>query len=161
MQNNSSSYIEILKQSLIKKLQVLDKIEEQNKIQENLAKAEKFDYDAFEQTLVAKEQFIKQLDSMDAGFQSVFDRLKETIVEHRQEYAADIRDMKQLIARITDKSMDIMTQEKRNKELILNRKEHLKKEVKTARTSNKVAANYYKMMSNLNVVDSQFIDRKK
>ena len=54
-----------------------------------------------------------------------------------------------------------MVEEKRNKEAIMNRKDSLKKEVGMARTTNKVAANYYKTMSKLNVLDSQFIDAKK
>ena len=69
--------------------------------------------------------------------------------------------MQKLIAIITDKSANIMVEEKRNKEAIMNRKDRLKKEVGMARTTNKVAANYYKTMSKLNVLDSQFIDAKK
>lgn len=45
--DNSSSYIEILKESLKKKISVLDQIAEQNRIQEELAKAADFDYDVF------------------------------------------------------------------------------------------------------------------
>ena len=119
--DNSSSYIEILKESLKKKISVLDQIAEQNRIQEELAKAADFDYDVFSKTLEAKEALIKQINALDAGFQSVFDRIKEALQqsEHKEE-------IKQL-----------------------------------ARSTNKAAANYYRTMSKMNVIDSQFIDKKK
>ena len=72
-----------------------------------------------------------------------------------------VKQLQVLVKEITDKSMDIMAQEKRNKEAILNRKDSLKKEVAMARSTNKAAANYYRTMSKMNVIDSQFIDKKK
>ena len=135
--DNSSSYIEILKESLKKKISVLDQIAEQNRIQEELAKAADFDYDVFSKTLEAKEALQQS--------------------EHKEE----IKQLQVLVKEITDKSMDIMAQEKRNKEAILNRKDSLKKEVAMARSTNKAAANYYRTMSKMNVIDSQFIDKKK
>ena len=135
--DNSSSYIEILKESLKKKISVLDQIAEQNRIQAELAKATEFDYDVFSKTLEAKEALQQS--------------------EHKEE----IKQLQALVKEITDKSMDIMAQEKRNKEAILNRKDSLKKEVAMARSTNKAAANYYRTMSKMNVIDSQFIDKKK
>ena len=82
--DNSSSYIEILKESLKKKISVLDQIAEQNRIQEELAKAADFDYDVFSKTLEAKEALIKQINALDAGFQSVFDRIKEALQQSEQ-----------------------------------------------------------------------------
>ena len=159
--DNEASYIEIMKDSLVKKIAVLNKISEQNKIQQGLTQTEEFDYDIFEKTLEEKEKLIDEIDRLDSGFQSVFDRIKEILESGRENYADDIKQMQKLIAIITDKSANIMVEEKRNKEAIMNRKDSLKKEVGMARTTNKVAANYYKTMSKLNVLDSQFIDAKK
>ena len=158
--DNEASYIEIMKDSLVKKIAVLNKISEQNKIQQGLTQAEEFDYDIFEKTLDEKEKLIDEINRLDSGFQSVFDRIKEILESGRENYADDIKEMQKLIAIITDKSANIMAEEKRNKEAIMN-KDSLKKEVGMARTTNKVAANYYKTMSKLNVLDSQFIDAKK
>lgn len=159
--DNEASYIEIMKDSLEKKIAVLNKISEQNKIQQELARAEEFDYDIFGKTLDEKEKLIDEINQLDSGFQSVFDRIKQILESNRENYAGDIKEMQRLIAVITDKSADVMAEEKRNKEAIMNRKDSLKKEVGVARTTNKVAANYYKTMSKLNVLDSQFIDAKK
>ena len=157
--DNSSSYIEILKESLKKKISVLDQIAEQNRIQAELAKAADFDYDVFSKTLEAKEALIKQINALDAGFQSVIDRIKEAL--QQSEHKEEIKQLQVLVKEITDKTMDIMAQEKRNKEAILNRKDSLKKEVAMARSTNKAAANYYRTMSKMNVIDSQIIDKKK
>lgn len=160
-ENNEASYIKIMKDSLIKKVAVLEKISEQNKIQQELTKAEEFDYDIFSKTLEEKDKLIEEINQLDSGFQSLFDRIKEIMESNKEVYAADIKEMQKLVALITDKSADIMAEEKRNREAIMNRKDSLKKEVGVARATNKAAANYYKTMSKLNVLDSQFIDAKK
>lgn len=159
--DNEASYVEIMKDSLVKKIAVLEKISGQNKIQQELAKAEEFDYDVFGKTLEEKDKLIDEINRLDSGFQSIFDRVKEILESGREKYADDIKEMQRLISVITDKSADVMAEEKRNREAIMNRKDSLKKEVGVARATNKVAANYYKTMSKLNVLDSQFIDAKK
>ena len=159
--DNEASYIEIMKNSLIKKAAVLEKISEQNKIQQELTKAEEFDYDTFDKTLAEKDKLIEEINQLDSGFQSLFDRIKEIMESNKEAYADDIKEMQRLVAVITDKSANVMAEEKRNREAIMNRKDSLKKEVGMARATNKVAANYYKTMSKLNVLDSQFIDAKK
>jgi hypothetical protein len=158
---NNTNYIEILKNSLLKKKAVLDKISEQNKMQADIAKAEKFDYDAFGRTLDEKDKLIAEINTLDDGFQSVYDRVKEELTLHKETYAVEITELKQLVTAITDKSMDVEAEEKRNRELIMNRKITIKKEIGMARTTNRTAANYYKTMSKLNVVDAQFLDAKK
>lgn len=159
--NKDSSYIEILKDSLVKKINILERISEQNKVQAELARAETFDYDIFEKTLEEKDALINEINKLDSGFQSVYDRIKEALESDKQVYADEIKEMQRLVSVITDKSMDIMAEERRNRDAIMSRKDSLKKEIGMARTTNKVAANYYKTMSKLNVLDSQFIDAKK
>ena len=74
--NNDSSYIHIMTDSLRKKTEVLDKISEQNKIQMELAKSEEFDYDIFGKTLEEKEKLIQEINHLDSGFQSLYERVK-------------------------------------------------------------------------------------
>lgn len=159
--SNDNSYIDILRDSLVKKIEVLDQISGQNKIQAELAKAQEFDYDVFARTLEEKEKLIQQINTLDAGFQSIYERVKEPLQEQKENHAEQIKELQKLVSQITDRSMDIMAEEQRNRDVILSRKDSLKKEVTMARTTNKAAANYYKTMSKLNVVDSQFIDKKK
>lgn len=159
--NNNDNYITILKSSLVKKIEVLNKISEQNEIQKKLINSENFDYNVFEKTLEEKEKLVGEINKLDFGFQSVYDRVKEVLETGKDAYADEIKEMQRMISEITDKSMDIMAEENRNKDAIIKRKDSTKKEITMARTTNKVAANYYKTMSKLNVLDSQFIDTKK
>ena len=53
---------------------------------------------------------IKQINALDAGFQSVFDRIKEAL--QQSEHKEEIKQLQVLVKEITDKSMDIMAQEK-------------------------------------------------
>lgn len=160
MQRNSN-YITILKESLKKKITILDRISEQNQIQADIAKEKEFDYDVFQKTLDEKEVCIKELNALDAGFQSVYDRMKDFFAENKALYASEIKELQGLITIITEKSMNIMAEENRNKEAIMNRKVSMKKEISMARNTNKVAANYHRTMTKLSVMDSQFIDMKK
>jgi len=160
-ENNHQNYIAILKDSLKKKIDILDKISGQNEIQRKLAASEDFDYDVFAETLEEKERLIDEINGLDSGFQTIYDRVKEILESNRDRYADDIKEMQKMISEITEKSMDIMAVENRNKEAIMKRKDSTKKEITMARSTNKVAANYYKTMSKLNVLDSQFIDAKK
>lgn len=160
-ENNHENYIAILKDSLKKKINVLDKISGQNEIQRKLALSEDFDYDVFAETLEEKEHLIDEINRLDAGFQTVYDRIKGILETNRDKYTDEIKELQKMISEITEKSMDIMAVENRNKEMIMRRKDSTKKEITMARSTNKVAANYYKTMSKLNVLDSQFIDAKK
>lgn len=150
-----------MNESLDKKIQILDEIIDINKNQEAVLKAEDINYDDFERAIALKEKYIDELNRLDSGFQAVYDRIKESLNENRHMYAEEIRLMQGKIRLITEKSMDIQSQEARNKEVFQGKIHYAKKEIKTAKTANKVAANYYQSMNRLNVVDSQFLDTKK
>ena len=101
----------------------------------------------------------------------VLDRIMEANKEHAVIAAAEkfdpeafdeVFDKKDaLISEITDKSVAIQVEEKRNQEALMGRMDLLKREVHQAKNTKKIAANYYKNMSGLNVVEPQFMDRKK
>ena len=69
--------------------------------------------------------------------------------------------MKQLITGITEKSVTIQSQEARNRKLVEQRFSQERKKVRSMRNTSTVANQYYKNMSRLNVVDAQFMDKKK
>lgn len=163
MQNKRTehNYIDILKDSLDKKLRILDRIIQLNAEQESVLKSDTVDYDRFDATIEDKEECINELQSLDAGFQSVYDRVKEMLLKNKDVFRDDICLMQEKIREITEKSMDIQSQEARNKEAFQNRVVSSKKEIKTAKTANKVASSYYQSMNRLNVVESQFLDTKK
>jgi predicted nuclease with TOPRIM domain len=155
------SYIEILKDSLQKKIVVLDKINEINKIQAEIIKEEKFDFEKFDETILNKKILIDELNLLDNGFQKVYDRVKELFETDKELYTEDIRILKVLVKEVMDKSIDIEAFELRNKESFEKRTEVLRKTVKVAKATNKVAADYYQNMNKTSVIEPQFMDWKK
>ncbi len=154
-------YITILIQSLEKKKAVLDLIIEKNKEQGVLFTDETSDPDRLDENIEEKGTLIEQLNQLDEGFQQIYDRIKPILQQQKEVYKEEIRTMKQLITEITDRSTTVQTQEVRNRDLAVKRFSAVKGNIRQARASNQAASQYYKSMSRLNMVDSQFMDKKK
>lgn len=163
MQNKKTehNYIEILSDSLVKKINVLDKIIEINLVQRDIFKSDELDYDAFDKTIEDKDSCIKEINNLDRGFEAVYERLQVVLSQNKEQYAKEIKDMQLKIKEITDKSVSIQVQEARNKEAFQEKVKYVKKEIKVAKTANKVAQSYYQSMNKINMVDAQFLDTKK
>lgn len=155
------TYIEIMLQSLNKKLQVLDAIIEQNIKQKDILENPKSTVDEFDATVDAKSALIQQMQQLDSGFEKLFERVQEELAGHKEDYADAIRSMQSAIRLITDKSMEIQAQEARNKDLMIRKFAFVKETAKSVRTNSKVANQYYKNMMKLNYVSPQFMDNKK
>ena len=163
MQNKKTehSYIEILKRSLEKKSAVLDKIMEENRQMAVVAEATKFDPDAFDEIFDRKDALIEELNQLDAGFRKVYEHVQEELKENSAEHKEDIARLQQLITEITDKSVAIQVEEKRNQAALNNRMDIFKRELVQTKNTRKIMANYYNNMTGRNVVEPQFMDKKK
>lgn len=163
MQNKKTehSYIEILKRSLEKKSAVLDKIIEENHLMAKLAEEPKFDPDAFDEIFARKDILIDELNKLDDGFRSVYAHVQDELKNNSAEHKEDIARLKELITEITDKSVSIQVEEKRNKDALYNRMDIFKRELVQTKNTRKIMANYYNNMTGRNVVEPQFMDKKK
>ncbi len=156
-----NDYISIMAQSLQKKLGVLDGIIEKNVEQRQILEQEELDADAFEQNIKLKSDLVDQIEFLDEGFEELYGRVKSLMETEKQQHKEEIQLMKQLIKEITEKSVTIQTQEARNRKLVEQRFSQERKKVRSMRNTSTVANQYYKNMSKLNVVDAQFMDKKK
>lgn len=154
-------YVAILRQSLEKKVRILDLIIEKNKEQRAIFSDETMPPERLEENLKEKGELIDQLNQLDDGFEQVYQRIKEILAKEKDAYRDEIQKMQEMIREITDKSATVQTQELRNRELAVQKFSIIKKEIKKARTTTKAASQYYKNMAKMNVVDSQFLDQKK
>lgn len=163
MQNKKTehSYIEILKRSLEKKSEVLDKIMEENRQMAVVAEAAKFNPDAFDEIFNRKEALIGELNQLDAGFRKVYEHVQSELKENSAEHKEDIARLQELITEITDKSVAIQVEEKRNQTALYNRMDVFKRELVQTKNTRKIMANYYNNMTGRNVVEPQFMDKKK
>lgn len=121
--DNNSNYIYILRDSLKKKIVILDKIIKENERQKESVSGEKMDDTAFELSMDNKENLINQLNVLDDGFEKVYDRVKDILIteDGKKKYESEINEMKKLISDITDKSMEIQRQEKQNEALVMKK----------------------------------------
>ena len=158
MQN---TYIDIMIQSLQKKIQVLEEIKKQNIKQKEILEDEKADADGFDEIVERKTTLIEQITQLDSGFDKLFDRVKEELNANKEAYADKIRTMQNLIRQVTDLSMELQAQEARNKELMTRKFASVRERAKAVRTNTKAVSQYYQNMMQLNVIDPQFMDNKK
>ncbi len=155
------TYVDIMIQSLKKKIAVLEEIKKVNVLQQQLLENDKADAEDFDDTVTAKSQLIEQMEQLDNGFDKLFERVKEELEVHKEKYKERIQTMQSLIRRITDLSVEIQAQESRNRDLMTQKFVSVRQKAKVVRTNSKAASEYYKNMMQINSVDPQFMDRKK
>ena len=156
-----SNYLKVLEESLSKKLTVLQALLEASNRQGELAEEEAFDLDAFETTMDQKEELLSQLEKLDEGFESVFRKIETEVKENKELYKEEVGMLQQLIRQCTDVSVEIQATEARNKAKLSVKFADQQKELRQIKTSNKVAATYYKSMTNTQNTDSYYMDQKK
>lgn len=157
----ANTYVDIMIQSLQKKLKVLEEIKRANQIQKELLEDDKADADDFDKTVEDKAALIEQIMQLDSGFDKLFERVQDELNTNKEAYADKIKTMQSLIRQITDYSMEIQAQEARNKDLMTRKFVQVKERAKAVRTNTKAATQYYQNMMQLNYVDPQFLDNKK
>lgn len=154
------NYIMIMIDGLKKKLRLLEQISEINISQKAVLELEDFDVDMLEDSIEQKSSLIEQLNVIDNGFEAVYDKIKEELIENKDVYKNQIQEMKDLIRQVTDLSVTVQNSENRNRELIQSRFATMRKEMKESKKSSQHVADYYKTMSKLDS-SPQFMDQKK
>jgi hypothetical protein len=153
--------MDMLEESLVKKLVVMKKIREENARQkEILSDPEDVDFEAFDKTLDIKGEYIDELLALDDGFQTLFDKVKEEVGDRKEEFAEQIKRMQKLIHDITDASASIEAEEHRNKALAEQYFSAERDKMSSGKRSAAVAFNYYQTMSNSKDIPPQFLDKK-
>lgn len=156
----TENYLQIMTSSLEKKKKILQDIVDYNVEQERIVTSGEFDGDKFQKNMENKAECIDMLNTLDEGFQSVYDRVKADVEMYKQNYKADIQRLQQLIKEVSALSATIQAQESRNKLQIERKFSELKRETKTAKRSVSMANKYYQNMSRVSS-EPQFMDHKK
>lgn len=160
---DKKQYLRIMSESLQKKDAVLQEIKEANDEQTDILNQESVDWDAFDRNADRKMELISQLEKLDEGFESVYNNIKDMLADDakRSAYQQEIRQMKQQITQLTEKSMSIQAAEARNKKLVEAKFALQRQEIRSGRISSKVAMDYYQNMRQTSVISSQFLDSKQ
>jgi len=153
--------LQMLNDSLQKKILVLNQVYELTKQQDLCFENEKEVIDVMERCVNEKEPLLKQLAKLDEGFDLVYSKIKSYVLEETKEYQAEILKLQNTISNITSLSVKIQTLEQSNKrkfELFLTSKRN---EIKQFKVNNRTASNYYKSMTGKPQGESYFVDKKK
>ncbi|MBQ3513282.1 MAG: flagellar export chaperone FlgN [Lachnospiraceae bacterium] len=156
----NSNYLTIMAESLSKKIEILEQLLEYTRGQETLLEEEEFRMEEFQELLDKKGELIDVLNTMDQGFEQVYERIEEEIQGKKEAYASEIVLMQQRIKTITDLSVKLQELEYKNKEKIEVHFLKKRNEIKTFRQSKDNVNKYYRAMSKTQVVDSAFLDKK-
>lgn len=156
-----SDYIRIMEESLEKKRDVLRKVIELNKQQKFLLQDPNLSPEEFEENMQYKSNLVEQLNLLDSGFEKLFDRVRDELNHNREEYAAEIRRMQELIKDITALLNTVQAQEARSREEVTRKFASVRAQVKGVRNSQKVVNQYYQNMMKRGNVAPQFFDDKK
>lgn len=153
-------YIQMLIQSLEKKIQALEKIHSYNVEQTQILQTSDVDFEAWEAIVEKKSEEIDQINFYDQGFENVYERVKGALETNREEYKGEIKELQRLITRITELSVDVQVQEERNKQLAQTCFARYKKQSRQFKENKKALNVYRSQMRKTNVVDAQFLDKK-
>ncbi len=153
--------MDMLEESLVKKIEVMKKIEEENEKQKMLLKnPNEVDEEAFDKILDDKGELIDQLLKLDDGFQTLFDRVKEEVGQNKEQYKEQIKRMQGCIQEITGMSASIEAAEHRNKKLAEEYFSAAREKMNFSRQTSAAAFNYYQTMNNFRNIPPQFLDNK-
>ncbi len=157
----TESYLEMMKESLVQKIAVLEEIEKENLIQkEILENEEHFDAEGFDEAISRKGVLIKKIEKLNDGFETLFGRVKEELSGNKDKYKAQIAEYQDLIRRITDLSSSIEVQEKRNRDLAAGQFRNSRNKINQNRKTSKAALDYYLTMNKSKITPPQFYDTK-
>lgn len=157
----TGNYLTLLEESLQKKLQVMDEIEQYNIRQQEIFQSEEVDIDRFDEYVEEKGKLIEKLTALDNGFESLYTKVAKELEDNREQFKDQIKHLQELVTKVMDTSVAIQAQEARNKKLVEDFFRKEKEGIRAGRQSSKAAYDYYKNMNRSSVVLPQFMDSKK
>lgn len=155
------NYLDILEQSLKKKLDVLEQIRIKNEQQRVLLLDEELGPEDFENNIEAKAALVEKLELLDQGFEDIYERIRIQLESNKEQYREHIRRLQELIRQVTAETSSIQAEEQRNYKLAQKKFESVKKQIREVKASHKAVSQYYRNMTQINHVDAQFLDNKK
>ena len=157
----TEGYLQILIESLEKKITVLDKVIELDRQQAEISAHQPMDMEAYDKTVDEKGELIDEINRLDEGFSSTFELIGDEVKNNPDKYREQVEKLQNLIREAVDKGVTIEAQEKRNRAALENVFRMRRNEIKQMKRSSVAATKYYKAMSRINDVDPQLMDRKK
>lgn len=157
----TEGYLQILIESLEKKIIVLDQIIDMDKRQAEISAHQPMDMEAYDEVVEGKDKLVDEINRLDDGFSSTYELIGDEVKNHPQQYREQVLKLQELIRAAVDRGVTIEAQEKRNRAALENVFRMKRQEIKKLKTSASAATRYYKSMSRINDIDPQLMDKKK
>lgn len=154
-------YLELLIQSLKKKLLLLNQIIVLNQQQKEMLMDENLDPDTLDVNVREKDELISQVTQLDDGFDEVYAHIADLMKKNSSDYEEELDRMRELIRQIMAKDASIRADEQRNYELAQKKFARVKKQIREVKTSQKMVNRYYQNMMQQRQADIQYMDNKK
>ena len=154
-------YLELLIQSLKKKLLLLNQIIVLNQQQKEMLMDENLDPDTLDGNVREKDELISQVTQLDDGFDEVYAHIADLMKKNHSDYEEELDRMRELIRQIMAKDASIRADEQRNYELAQKKFARVKKQIREVKTSQKMVNRYYQNMMQQRQADIQYMDNKK
>lgn len=160
--SRNAVYVNMMRDSLVRKKQILSFLYDATKEQEQLLKNEDMDPDDFKRLIDEKGERIEELNTIDEGFDTLFRLVKKEIEENRQDYRDEILQMQKLIAEIAEAGVQIQALEQQNSGHFKTYLARNRKAIRKFHVNSKTAGAYYQNMANAHKPQtSYFFDEKK
>lgn len=156
-----TNYLQILQDSLIKKYELLCKIEEKSLQQSDMLKCREVNLSQVDINMDEKAKLIEEVLSLDNGFESIYEKIRTQLLPNKEQYKTQIAALQKMIEKVTEKSASIQAIEARNKAQMDIVFSNQKKELQGRRNAMSVARDYYQNMNKVKHVSPQFLDQKK
>ena len=155
------SLLQILQDSLRKKLELLKQVERKTKEQAELLLDEDVSLEVLDRNMDEKAKLIEEISKLDTGFEAMYDSMRRELIRNKEMYKEQIKGIQTYISAIMDMSVSIEAIEARNKIAIELLFKNRKKALQHKKAASSVARQYQKTAKNLNAVSPQFLDSKK
>lgn len=156
-----SSYLVVLEDSLHKKKAVLDRIQDISQAQTRLLKDGGMDAEQYDGYVDEKDTCIQELEELDEGFDNLYEKIRQELLQDKDQYASQIKKIQSLISEITEKNVSIQAQESRNRDLLTAYFAQERQALGQMRKSSKAAYGYYQNLNKARREDSSVMDFKK
>lgn len=155
------NYLELMKDSLIKKDKVLSTVIELTKGQEILLGEAEFDAEAFDELINKKSLLIEEINKLDEGFELTYKRIADKVKENPAVYREGIEKLQELIRLLVDKGVEIETAERRNQVKFDMKVSKSRDKIRNYNLNSSAVTKYYSNMSGNTIENTYFMDQKK
>ena len=162
MAENTTTYINILIDTLRKKEELLKSLLAKTEGQAELLEADEFEPDAFDALMDDKDALLGDLKNLDDGFLDLYSRVGAELKNNTDAYTDQVKTAQELVRRQMELSTELTSAEERNKAKLSIRLSQGRQKIKDFKVGAKTAAAYYKNMSGKHQDgDSYFFNREK